>query len=173
MLISNVNLSDKSASSTFKHAVCSYKSCLHDVIMEKSCLVKWNSISFTLHRWPYQSMPSSTWKVVPHTWATRLIQTVGVGIGEVHIWGSMIDCYCRIQLKSYGLKTESNATSLVTSSFPVSVCSVANGVLYQDIDPCHKTRIGIQWFQKHAHEFQLLFWSPYSPDVILFNTFSI
>lgn len=45
-----------------------------------------------------------------------------------------------------------------------SVFPTRNRVFQQDNAPCYKTRIVLQWLQKHNAEPQLMSWPPNSPD---------
>ncbi|GFX90901.1 transposable element Tc1 transposase [Trichonephila clavipes] len=49
--------------------------------------------------------------------------------------------------------------------YMASVFPAGNGMIQQDNAPCHKAKIVLEWFQEHDAEFQLMSWSPNSPDL--------
>lgn len=67
-------------------------------------------------------------------------------------------CYKRCRLFQYHY---SSAIPLHSFYFPFS----RNGIFQQDNTPCHKARIVLQWFKKHADESQLMSWLPNSQDL--------
>ncbi|GFU71880.1 transposase domain containing protein [Trichonephila clavipes] len=47
---------------------------------------------------------------------------------------------------------------------------VGNEMFQQDNASCHKAKIVLEWFQEHDAEFQLMSWTPNSPDLNEINT---
>ena len=48
----------------------------------------------------------------------------------------------------------------IVSDFPIE-----NEILLQDNVQYHKARVVLEWFEEHKNEFQLISWSPDSPDL--------
>ncbi|GBN46112.1 hypothetical protein AVEN_160555-1 [Araneus ventricosus] len=49
--------------------------------------------------------------------------------------------------------------------YMASVFPTGNGIFQQDISPCHKARIVLEWFEEHTDEYHLMSWSPNSLDL--------
>ncbi len=130
--------------------------------LEKRCLVWWVLISAAIFRcrvriWckEHESMDPSC-----------LVSTVQAGGGGVMMWG-IFSWHTLGPLAPIEHCLNTTAyLSIVTMSIPLRlVYPSSEGYFQQDNAPCHKAQIISDWFIEHDNEFNLLKWSPQSPDL--------